>query len=155
MQPFAVVGVGNSLRSDDGAGLRAALLVQEKLPPSQKRLVYLLDSTDLLKLLPIVSQSKLCFLTDAVRMKAPVGQILCFRLDELLKQEQLGFRTTHNLTLPEVFRLGQQMQIPLPETTFYGIVGQNFDHGSRLAPAVEQASHQVAEQILRQLPLEL
>jgi hydrogenase maturation protease len=142
------MGVGNPLRSDDGAGRFVVQRLRSQIPRGVKVLEETGDSTELLE---AWKEADLVFLVDAVQSGAPPGTIL--RLDAQAEKLPKWFSrsSTHSFGVAEAIELARTMG-ELPEQLIvYGIEGLDFSAGTELSPDVAEALPVAANLILQEI----
>lgn len=148
-----VIGLGNPILTDDGAGILAARLVAEQLPPNSN-----VDVIELavggLSLMEAMVDYERVFLLDA--LYAPdgePGQIVQFSAGEL--PETLNSASAHDVNLPTALRLGRDLGAKLPSTTAIQVVGvyaqEVLTFGDKPTPLVAAAIPEMAGLVLRLL----
>lgn len=127
-----VVGVGNLLRRDDGAGPVAAQRLRTLLPP---QVAIHTSQAEVATLLELLSSCQTAILIDAV-VGIPPGQIrrLDGHVDTLPTQPSAS---SHALTLAQILELGRALDQLPPSLLIYGVGGADFSSGEGLSPAVE------------------
>ena len=141
-----VIGLGNSLRGDDGAGpavargLRDEVLARVRAYEGEP--VGLIDEW---------TGADAVIVVDAVRSGAPPGTI--HRLDPLAAPipASLSQGSTHAFGLAETIELARALDRLPDELTVYGIEGEHFGAGEELSPAVAAAVEQVRIELRERL----
>jgi hydrogenase maturation protease len=142
-----LVGLGNRLRGDDGAGPEVARLVRRRAP-AVRAIEHEREPTDLLELWP---GSPLAIVVDAVAGSRP-GRV--HRVDACRTPLPAGFGergSTHLLGLAEVVELGRSLGRLPGRLVVFGIEAQEFSLGAGLSPRVEAAVEAVATAALAEL----
>lgn len=88
-KPYLILGIGNSLLSDDGAGVHAARLLEADPPPET---VVLTAETDFLSTLPLLERCTKALVIDAMDAGQPPGTLYRCRGEDLA-----GTRRRHSL----------------------------------------------------------
>ncbi|HEX9090186.1 MAG TPA: hydrogenase maturation protease [Anaerolineales bacterium] len=150
-----LIGIGQSLRGDDAAGLAAVRLWQEKyqLPESHPDLQVELAELPGVGLLSLLEGCRFAILVDAVRSDAKAGTIHILRREQL-ESFQAGAASAHGWGVAETLELGQQlMPTAMPDKLIViGIEAGEFSLGEPLSQEVEAVLPEVAqliEQLLR------
>lgn len=139
-----IIGVGNSLRGDDGAGPAVIRHLRQNL----------IDTADLLEasgegatLLESWEGFETVILVDAARTGSPPGTI--FRFDAHAESLPTDFfhYSTHAFSVAEAVELARVLDRLPPKLIIYGIEGASFLHGVTLSPAVQEAVEDVAARI--------
>jgi hydrogenase maturation protease len=145
-----IVGLGQSLRGDDAAGLAAVRLWQERYRENNERSNVEVELAELpgIGLLSLLEGAGMAILVDAVRSGADVGTI------HILSKEQLDAfpneaGSAHGWGIAETLALGEKiMPSTMPEKIIViGIEGVDFSMGKPLSPEVELALPEVARLI--------
>lgn len=119
--PVRILGCGNLLMGNDGVGLR----VIEALGKTELGSLEDLDIADAgvcgLDLLNYFDGARKVIIVDAVLANSPVGSVHRLEGKDLLKtDEPLNLVSVHDLTILEVMRIGEHVQV-LPEIVVIGI----------------------------------
>lgn len=138
-----VVGLGNRLRGDDGAGLEAARLIGAA--ESRVDVVELeREPSDLLGIWPGYGTA---VVIDAVTGDEP-GRIWRFEGGGELPASFRAGRSTHSIGLGDVIELGRELGRMPDRLTVVGIEGSRFTLGATMEPAVREAARRVAATFL-------
>ena len=147
---IVVIGIGQTLRGDDGAGLAAMQLWQQFYPDSAGRPDLRVEMAELpgIGLLTLLEGAKAAVLVDAVRSGAPPGTI--YRLSEADLSGALdSSASAHGWGVAETLILGRQLtpqQMPV-SIQLVGIEAGELGMGETLSPAIVAALPSAAEQI--------
>ena len=139
-----IVGYGNALRGDDGAGFLAAELLRDRIHRPD---IEILSQHQLLPELmePISRASRVIFIDASVSGRA--GKV--HRIP--LRPAPACARVTHHAT-PEALLAGaQSLYGHTPEATLYSIPGRNFQVGQELTPSVRRAVDQLVDALEKEL----
>ena len=139
-----IVGVGNALRSDDGAGLAAAMRLAAMLPADIR---VLMKDGDFLSLLEEWRDADLVVLIDAACSGAPPGTIRrCDAREEPLWAE--GVRSsTHAFGVAQAVELARALRRLPARLLVFGIEGRDFSPGDGLSPEVEAAIEELVRRV--------
>lgn len=144
-----VLGIGNLLKGDDGAGVRAIEALEARdLPPS----VELVDGgTGGPTLLVHFEGARALVIVDAVNLGAAPGTVRLFGLGEI-EDAGLPVRfSLHEVGILPMLELARQLgQLP-GEVRIIGIQPERFDLGDRLSEAVEAAVPEAVETVVREI----
>ncbi len=132
-----VLGVGNPLLGDDGAGIRAIEMLSERdLPPN----VELLDAgTPGWGLPSLLEGHSSVVLIDAVQMGGTPGTWRRFRPDEVRLMVQDEALSLHQPDLACGLALAQALDMTPENLLFYGIEPGDTGAGSTLSPQVSSS----------------
>jgi hydrogenase maturation protease len=144
-----VIGVGNPLRGDDGAGRAVVRRVHGRLPDG---VAVLERDGEPAALMEAWEDASAAFLADAVLTGAAPGTVHRFEADRSPLPTRLhGAASTHGLGVAEAIELARALG-RLPETVvLYGIESGAVDVGGTPAPAVDRAIATVARRIVEEV----
>ena len=137
---IALIGIGQSLRGDDAAGLAAVRLWQAQYPQTVRKVQVELFELPGLGLLDRLEGLQAAVLMDAVHSAAAPGSL--YRLDpDELAAFTTGAQSAHGWGVAETLALGRSLYPALAQCrlTLIGIVGEQFDLGAGLSPAIQSA----------------
>jgi len=145
-----IIGIGQSLRGDDAAGLAAVRFWQERYQANIERPYLQVELAELpgIGLLNLLIGTSIAILVDAVHSNSKPGTI------HLLSNDQLeaftgGAGSAHGWGVAETLSLGEKlMPSSMPEKIILiGIEAGNLSLGESLSPQVELALPEVARLI--------
>ena len=135
-----VIGIGNSMRRDDGAGPAVVRLLRERKLPG---LAAVEHPGDGLALLELWSGHDRVWLVDAARSGASAGVIHQFNATTTPLPRDLLHPSSHLFGVGEAVELAR-IQGRLPsQLLVFAIEGDNFSFGTGLTPAVMTGVHGV------------
>ncbi len=150
-----VIGLGNPILGDDGAGWVVAEEVKKRLalPPAS-----LFGEepgnvdVDCLSLGGISLMERLigyqrAILVDAFISEDAEGSIIVSKLEELPNYSAFHLTSTHDMSLQNAMRLGRQLGAELPEdVTVVGVSASHvYDFSEELSPPIKQAVPKMIE----------
>ena len=150
VQPALIIGLGNSLRGDDAAGLMAARRLAPRLPRDVRVLELPGGGTDLLE---CWRDADFVVVVDAVQSGSAPGTV--HRWDAHRENLPPGFPATssHVLGLAETLSLARTLGRMPRGLIVFGIEGKTFELGDGLSPqvavAVEEAADRIEDEIER------
>lgn len=138
-----IIGVGNELRGDDAAGIRAARLLAARLEGAELvecagGCVELLDAWD--------GKDRVVLL-DAAQSGAAPGTV--HRFDAMREEipAQMFSVSSHSLGVTGAVELARELGRLPRELVVYGIEGVDFSHGAAMSPPVQTAIERLVEHI--------
>jgi hydrogenase maturation protease len=143
-----IIGVGNSYRSDDGAGIVAAQRLREHAPEGVAVIEQSGEGTALLEAWKGASS---VILIDAVHSGAPPGTIHRLDAHAAAIPSRFFHYSSHAFSVAEAVELARALGCLPPQLIVYGIEGENFAAGLGLSAAVERAVAGVASRLLDEL----
>jgi len=147
MTDVLVIGVGNPLRGDDGAGLEVARLVRAAHVPGVEVWEHGGEPAALIDRLEGAGS---VYLVDAVRGGRP-GSVQRFDATEEELADLPPAATSHHVGLGEAIELTRALG-RLPERlVVFGITGRDFSVGAGLTRAVARAVRSVAGKIVAEV----
>lgn len=145
-----VIGVGNSILSDDGVGVHAVRALQDdpRVPPD----VAILDGGTIgLELLPYASDASRILILDAMDSGEAPGTLACMTGKDLLGAKT--GRSVHQLGVADLISALALVSTHPQEIVVLGVQPANTDWGTALSPAVGAALAPLIEAAVRQLLL--
>lgn len=144
-----VLGLGNTIMSDDGFGVRAvaALSSRYRFPPA----VRLLDGGTLgLDLLPHLEGVERLLIIDALEMQAAPGAV--FRLDgEEVPRAFAGKLSVHQMGVQDLLAVAELMGHLPSELVVWGVQPECIEMGTELTATVEAAIEPVVAGVIEEL----
>jgi len=138
-----VLGIGNVLRKDDGAGVRVVELLRERDLPDSVRLLD--GGTAGLDLLPYLEGANRIIIVDALLSDRPAGTITVLSGDKVREHDIL--MSGHFGKLSELLDLAAELWTR-PDTIIVGITPQDCEsYEAALSPEVEKAAMRAADRI--------
>jgi hydrogenase maturation protease len=147
-----VIGIGQSLRGDDAAGLEAVRLWQEKYPQTAERVRVDLSELPGLALLDLLEGMDAVVLVDAVQASSPAGTLIRVGPEELASFTP-DAQSAHGWGVAETLKLGRSLYPSLANVriTLIGIVGGQFEMGVGLSSEVRKALEEAGRMIEREV----
>ena len=104
-----VVGIGNPILTDDGAGIRIALKIKEKLPHLE---VIETSEAGLGLLDQILGYERLILIDSIITAKGAPGEL--YRLDMQDLKPGLNLSSSHGIDISGAFEVGLQLGFQMP-----------------------------------------
>jgi hydrogenase maturation protease len=147
-----VLGIGQSLRRDDAAGLEAVLLWQKQYPESAVRVHVELSELPGLGLLDMLGGMDAAILVDAVHSPNAPGTLHRLGPDDLASFTS-DSGSAHGWGVAETLSLGRSLYPALTacRVTLIGIAGGIFEMGAGLSPQVQAALMEAATMIEKEV----
>ena len=143
-----VIGVGNTILSDDGAGVHAARRLESE--PRMPAGVTILDGGTLgLELIPYVSEASRVLFLDAVNTGAPPGTLTRMTGADLLGLA--GGQNVHQLGVADLIAAMTLVSSKPQDIVVLGVQPANTDWGTTLSPDVEAALARLIDAAVAQL----
>ncbi|OGQ86550.1 MAG: hypothetical protein A2512_04385 [Deltaproteobacteria bacterium RIFOXYD12_FULL_56_24] len=146
-----VLGVGNVLLADEGAGVRVVEQLQRRyvFPPQ----VELIDGGTMgLDLLGYLDDKTHLFIVDAIISRKPPGSVVI----EKLSDPPAYFRqkiSPHQIGLSELLAVASMQDCLPPDITLFGIVPLDLATGLEMSCEVSRAVEQVVLAVVKELAL--
>lgn len=116
-----VIGLGNPILTDDGAGIYAARMVERALPPDSGVEVVELAVGGLGLMEAMVGYDRVIVIDAIWSPEGPTGQVLSF--DAGCLPETMNSASAHDVDLPTALRVGRKLGAALPDDSAIQIVG--------------------------------
>jgi len=141
-----VIGIGNSLRGDDGVGPAVvARLARGSLPDG----VELIDGGEAgLGLVGLMEDAARVVLIDAAEMGADPGTFRVFGLDEALVKGEMSGCCIHNARAGAAIQMAKALGCLPPDVTVVGVQPKQMGWGMAFSPEVSRSLHRVVEAVL-------
>jgi hydrogenase maturation protease len=133
-----VLGVGNTLMSDDGAGVRLMERLRD-IAPALPAVSYLDAGTLSFVLLPRIQESEALLVLDAARFDAPAGTTRAFSGEAMDAFLQGARCSVHEVGIRDLLDLARLTGTLPVRRAFVGIQPGETGWGESLSPAVEAA----------------
>jgi hydrogenase maturation protease len=143
-----VVGVGNSWRRDDAAGLAVARRLAGTLPDQVEVLEREGEPTALIE---AWDDAEAVWLVDAVSSGAPAGTLHRVDASRNALPSELFRTSTHHVGLAEAVELARALDRLPPRLVVYGVEGERFDVGDGLTPEVAAAADRAADAVRKEV----
>jgi hydrogenase maturation protease len=147
-----VLGIGQSLRGDDAAGLEAVHLWLTRYPESAA--VVRVEYSELpgLGLLELLKDQEAAIIVDAVQATASAGRVICLDTTGLVSFSP-GTGSAHGWGVAETLQLGRSLYPWLEkcQITLIGIVGKDFKMGSGLSLEVRKGLDEAVDMLEREV----
>jgi hydrogenase maturation protease len=141
-----VIGIGNSLRCDDGIGL----LVTEKLNAELPAVNAIIGATDHLSLLTQWEGNDTVIVVDAIVTGSEPGTI--HRIDLNVQDVPVGIRgSTHGAALADAIALAKALDRLPPRLILYGMEAKNTGNGEDISEACSSAMEQLTSDVVREV----
>lgn len=150
MSKTLIVGIGNVLLSDDGAGVHGARVLAERLAGRED--VRVLDGGTLsFTLAPMIAGADRLVILDATQLDTAPGEIRTFigeAVDRLLGRTRL---TVHEIGLRDVLDVARLSGDLPQQRALIGIQPASLDWGTELTPAVAACLENIVAAVLELL----
>jgi hydrogenase maturation protease len=143
-----VIGIGNTYRGDDAAGLAVAEWIRAAAPPD---VTVVRHEGEPISLLETWDQARHVFLVDAVASGGQPGNIYRFDVTAEPLAARLSPHGTHALGVADTIELARALGRLPHRLVSYGIEGSCFSAGASLSPQVREAVAVVSERLLTEL----
>jgi len=132
-----VIGLGNSLRGDDGVGVRVAQILAAQALPDDVEVVD--GGTQGLGIVNLMEGRQRVVLVDAADVGIDSGEFVRFTLDEARLLGDDRHLSVHAAGLRDALLLAQALEVLPDEVVIFGVQPANLEWDSTLSPQVEAA----------------
>jgi hydrogenase maturation protease len=159
-----IIGVGNRMRMDDGAGAYTAELVMKQVFPEASRLPFSGSignktititeaSGEGASLMELWQNAETVIIVDAVSSGVNAQPGTVYKFDALSQKIPVQFfhYSTHQFGVAEAIETARILKELPPKMLIYGIDGQNFQFGEGISESVKQAAAIVSEEIVQKI----
>jgi hydrogenase maturation protease len=147
-----IIGLGNSVLTDDGVGIYAARELARRLIDSRPAIEVIETETAGFGLMELLSGCARAILIDAIQFDdLEPGTVV--RIDPQDLRTSLRLRSVHEIDLPTVLALGRSLSLRMPEEiAIYAIQSQDsLTLSESLTAPVAQGLHRTLAMILEEL----
>jgi hydrogenase maturation protease len=149
-----IIGLGNSILTDDGAGIYAAREVSRRLAETGLHIGVDVVESEVagFDLMEMMTGWKRIILIDSIQFEGLTpGAVIRIEPDDL--HTSLRIRSVHQIDLPTVLELGRRMGLEMPsKLTIFGIqVEDPFTFGESLTEAAERGMNEAVDLVLQAL----
>jgi hydrogenase maturation protease len=142
-----VIGIGQELRGDDGAGLAVVRRWQKQYPKTASRVRVELCPLPGLDLLNVWDGARVAIIVDAILSDARLGSLRELDCGDLASVSA-GSQSAHGFGLAESIELATQLCMDeLPEIKILAISGSKFELGTGLSREIINALPRAAEHL--------
>ena len=151
---IAVIGLGNTLLADEGAGLHATRILGEKLKGKEIDLVE--AGTCGMNLLHQFDEREKIIFIDAGNCGIQPGEFRRFHLDEVNSLKEAKGYSLHEFDLIDFLDIAPRIrQKGNPDVVIYCIQPDEIAMSEKLSPVVEQALPSLVEQVYDEVMLDI
>lgn len=146
-----ILGIGNTLYTDEGVGVHALPLVQELLKDRQENEVEIIEgATDGIKLLAPVEETEYLIIIDAINAGKEPGTIITIKNDEI--PNYFGIKMSiHQVGFQEVLFAARIRECLPKEMIMFGIQPESLQLGVELTDTVKDKLPELAKMIKEQV----
>jgi len=144
-----ILGLGNPLMADDGAGVQVIELLRKASLPAEARVQD--GGTAGVGLVPEMENYQRVILVDCAMMGLQPGRWQRFTLDDAnLLGENNSELSLHNASLRDALRLADALNVLPPEVVIYGVQPASVEWGRPMSDQVRAALPTIAQAILEE-----
>jgi hydrogenase maturation protease len=152
-----IIGLGNSILTDDGAGIYAAREVSRRLTEAglHSEIDILESEVAGFDLMEMMAGWEQIILIDSIQFDGlKPGTVVRIEPEDL--RTSLRIRSVHQIDLPTVLELGRRMGLEMPaKLTIFGIQAEDpFTFGESLTDAAERGMNEAVDLVLKALSCE-
>lgn len=152
MHKLIILGVGNLLLSDEGAGIHAVEKLRQKVKHESIKII---DGATLgLDLFGLFDDAQKIWIVDCVKGGGEPGSVYKFGLESLKKKFSDLKLSMHDFNIVDVIELAKALGKKIPEITFYGIEPKTFEWGDKPSLEVESGIEKIVQMIIEDLKSE-
>lgn len=141
-----ILGIGNSLRGDDGLGVSAANMLKGFTLPDRVEVQEI--GTPGIDLISYFQGRRQVILIDAVKMGRKPGEWRCFKPDDVKLFTYGQFDSTHGMDIPYALEIAEALDLLPDELLIYGMEPKEITLDEDLSNDVKAALPQMLDDIL-------
>lgn len=147
MKNILILGLGNTLRGDDGVGVRVVEALQKENIEAEVK-----NGANLgLSLLEVIRDYQKVIIVDAVDMGRPPGTVEKILGEDLLKLGASQSFSLHEMGLLEILKIGQSLNEDFRNVVVYGVQPKELKEIEQLTPEVEAKVPEVISLIKKEV----
>jgi len=147
MQDIVVIGIGNTIKSDDGAGVRA-LEMLEPLVGDDVELVE--GSVYCADMLPVLEGRRKAVFIDGIESGEEPGSIFRFTPDEVKEEKKISL-SIHDFGVYELIMAARLLEQCPEELVMFCVQVKDTSIGQELSPEVAAALPRLCELVLEEV----
>lgn len=136
MKPIAIIGVGNYLMGDEGAGIHATHKLRDKFGRDDCDIID--GGVPSISLLHMIENRQLVIIIDCAEFGGKPGEIISFRPDDV-KREANNIISLHGSDLLSTLDVGTTLGLKMPPIWIIGIQPVKIEMSRELSPEVQRA----------------
>lgn len=148
MRSIRIIGLGNSWRGDDAAGLHVARRVKALLGPHSRVVEAEMIGVELLELM---QGAETVILIDGAWSGRPTGTVQRWDVSTSSPPGQPVRHSTHALNAMETVELGRALGVLPSRVLLYAVEVGRVDPGAELSPDVARAVEDAARRIVQEV----
>jgi hydrogenase maturation protease len=147
VERVAVIGIGNILMADEGAGVEALKLLGERGYPEN---VELIDAgTAFFSIVSDLKDFKKLIILDVARGGQPSGTVYRFEMDDVKSGDVLI--SLHDIGVMDALRMEALVGNVPDDIVFFGIEPENIALSMELSPSVQQGLDYLVDRVMEEL----
>ena len=147
MERVAVIGIGNVLMADEGAGVEALKLLNERGCPEN---VELIDAgTAFFAIVSDLKDFKKLIILDVARGDQPSGTVYRFGMDDVKRGDVLI--SLHDIGVVDALRMETLVGKVPDDIVFFGIEPEKIALSMGLSPSVKQGLDHLVDRVMEEL----
>jgi hydrogenase maturation protease len=143
---LAIIGLGSTLRRDDGIGIHILAILQETL--KSKKIVFFDFGTASFGLINYMKDFKKVLLIDAIDAGLPAAELKIFMLHEASFLVREKKTSSHELSLSDLLGLCNALGVAA-DVRIAGIQVKDISYGLEMTDELENAKQRIASEILK------
>ena len=128
-----IAGVGNTLRSDDGIGIKVLTYLKKNLP--SKNFDFLEFANKSIDIINYITKYSGTFIIDTVQLNMPPGSVKSFGLEDININPSINKTSSHDISLKDLLNLLNTLDIK-NKVYIIGMQPKNLSYGEKLSEEV-------------------
>lgn len=147
MKTTLVLGIGNTLLSDEGVGVHVVNFLEEQ-NPGLEHVSFVDGGTLSFTLAELLATHDNLIVVDAARTGGKPGDVICFENDGMDRYLTGNRQSVHEVGLGDLLDIARLSDHYPEQRALVGIEPQNLDWGETLSPSVQPAVPIAAEIVM-------
>ncbi len=141
---IAIIGLGNTLRRDDGIGIHLLAILEDRLKEANVK--FLNFGIASFGLINYITDFKKVLLIDAMDAGLEPASLKIFRPNEASYQIKDNKLSSHELSLPDLLSLCSTLKVPT-DVHIAGVQVKDTSYGLEMTKELEKSKGHIAEEI--------
>lgn len=138
MKNIGVIGIGNSLRRDDGIGIVLLEKLIERKDELPSDIEFIDGGTGGMNLLHLLARFDIVVIIDAVNFNGNIGESKLFTTEEVYSKKTRFNISTHESDFLKIIRLSKELGENPDEIFIFGVQPKDTSHGQDFSLDLQQ-----------------
>jgi hydrogenase maturation protease len=151
MKRLGVIGIGNTLRRDDGIGIALLERLRERRKKLPAGIDYIDGGTGGMSLLHVLARFDVVLIIDAVQFDGYVGEAKVFRSDAIISRHPPVTLATHESDIVRIIKLSEELREKPKQLFIFGVQPKDTSPGTRLSEELHQNIQPLVDRLQKEI----